>query len=140
MISEPTITIQGNLAGDPELRYVPSGTACASFTVAANPRVRDAEGNWGDGPPVFLRCTAWRELAEHAAASLRRGDPVLVVGRFRQREYQTDAGEKRRADDIQADTVAVPLDKREVRLIKVTRETPAAAGPAAGTTGGGSDS
>ena len=130
MISEPAITIQGNLAADPELRYTASGAACASFTVAANPRVRDAEGNWGDGTPVFLRCTAWRELAEHVAASLRRGDPVLVVGRFRQREYQTGAGEKRRADDIQADTMAVPLDKRDVRLIKVTREAPAAGPPA----------
>jgi single-strand DNA-binding protein len=81
--------------------------------------------------PFFCGQPQWRELAEHVAASLRRGDPVLVVGRFRQREYETDAGDKRRADDIQADTVAVPLDKRDVRLIKVTREAPAATGPAA---------
>jgi single-strand DNA-binding protein len=127
MITEPQLTVQGNLAADPELRYTTAGVACVNFTVGSNPRVRDAEGNWSDGTPVFLRWTAWRELAEHVAASLRKGDPVLVVGRFRHREYQAESGETRRADDHQADTVAVPLDKRDVRLIRVTREAPAPA-------------
>ena len=38
MANEPIVTIIGNLTGDPELRYVSSGTPVASFTVASTPR------------------------------------------------------------------------------------------------------
>jgi single-strand DNA-binding protein len=133
MLSEPVITIQGNLASDPELKVTNSGTPVATFSLAANPRVRNAAGEWEDGETVFLRITAWRDLAENVAESLRRGDPALVVGRFRQRTWKTDEGQDRRADEVQADTVAVPLDRRRVRMTKVTREhpaDPAAAAPA----------
>src|SRR5208282_3995110 len=123
MLTEPIITISGNLAGDPEMRYTPTGLAVASFSVAANPRRYDtAAGEWVTGDPVFMRVTAWRDLAENVCQSLKRGDPVLVVGRLRQNSWETREGEKRRTDEIQADTVAVPLDRRIVRMTKVTRD------------------
>jgi single-strand DNA-binding protein len=122
MINEPQITIAGNLATDPELRYTPTGQPVASFSVASNPRFRNAAGEWENGTTVFLRVTAWRDLAENICNSLKRGDPIIVVGRFRQRTWKADDGTDRRTDEIQADKVGVDLDRRIVRMTKVTRD------------------
>src|SRR3979409_2166664 len=91
-----TITVIGNLTDDPELRFTPSGAAVAKFRVASTPRFLDkTSGEWKDGEPLFLACTAWRQLAEHVAESLTRGVRVIVTGRLRQRSYETKEGEKR---------------------------------------------
>lgn len=133
MINEPIFVGSGNLASDPELRYTNSGIPVASFSLAMNPRVRGASGEWEDGTTVFMRVTAWRDLAENVCQSLRRGDPAMVVGKFRQRTYQDEAsGKERRADEVHADTVAVPLDRRIVRLTKVTRDRGEGSGDASG--------
>jgi single-strand DNA-binding protein len=125
MMNEPLFTGTGNLASDPELRYTATGIPVASFSLAMNPRIRGASGEWEDGTTVFLRITAWRDLAENVAASLRKGDPAMVHGKFRQRTWDDrETGQERRGDEVQADTVAVPLDRRIVKLTKVTRESP----------------
>ena len=83
---DTTLTITGNLTGDPELRFTATGTAVVAFTVAASRRVYDqATGQWQDGDTLFLRCSAWRELADHAAESLSKGIRVIVTGRLKQR-------------------------------------------------------
>ena len=94
MANEPTITMTGNLVSDPELRYTPSGTAVANFTVANTPRFMQ-DDVWQDGDPLFLRCTVWREYAENVANSLHKGDRVFVSGRLRANYYETKDGEKR---------------------------------------------
>ena len=66
MSGEPVITIVGNLTADPEIRFTASGAAVASFTVASTPRVRQGD-EWVDGDPLFLRCSAWRQLGENVA-------------------------------------------------------------------------
>jgi len=81
---DTTITVAGNLTADPELRYTATGVPVAAFTVAASRRVYDSDsGQWKDGDTLFLRCSAWRDLAEHAAESLTKGMRVVVTGRFR---------------------------------------------------------
>jgi len=56
MAGETTLTIVGNLTGDPELRFTPAGHAVADFTVASTPRNYDRQaGQWRDGEPLFLR-------------------------------------------------------------------------------------
>jgi single-strand DNA-binding protein len=56
------ITVVGNLTGDPELRFTPSGAAVANFTVASTTRILDKQTNeWKDGDTVFLRCNVWRQ-------------------------------------------------------------------------------
>ena len=87
---DTTLTITGNLTADPELRFTGTGTAVVAFTVAASRRVYDqATGQWQDGDTLFLRCSAWRELADHAAESLSKGTRVIVTGRLKQRSYET---------------------------------------------------
>ena len=95
------ITIVGNLVGDPELRYTPTGQAVATFRVASTPRFRDnTTGEWKDGDSLFLSCNVWRQAAENVAESLQRGMRVIVSGRLRQRSYETREGEKRTVYEI----------------------------------------
>jgi single-strand DNA-binding protein len=71
MAGETVITVVGNLTGDPELRFTPSGAAVANFTIASTPRIFDRQSNeWKDGETLFMRCQVWREAAESVRAGL----------------------------------------------------------------------
>jgi len=66
MAGEPPITLIGNLTGDPELRFTPSGAAVANFTIACTPRTLDRQSNeWKDGETLFISCAVWRQVAEN---------------------------------------------------------------------------
>ncbi len=79
MAGETTITVIGNLTNDPELRFTPSGSAVANFTIASTPRTFDRQSNeWKDGETLFLRASVWREAAENVAESLTKGMRVIV--------------------------------------------------------------
>jgi single-strand DNA-binding protein len=115
-------TITGNLAGDPELRFTPAGVPVASFTVAANERYKDQAGQWQDGPSSFLKCNAWRELAEHIAETLVKGDRLIVTGTLRQRSYETKEGEKRTIWELAAAEVGASLKYATAKVSKVRRD------------------
>ena len=123
MSNETTVTVIGNLTADPELRYTPTGgAAMAKFTVASTPRVFDRTANeYKDGDPLFLTCTAWRELAEHAAESLRKGHRVVVVGRLRLSRWETEEGEKRSAYGLDVDEIGPSLRFATATVVKATR-------------------
>jgi single-strand DNA-binding protein len=130
MAGDTIITVVGNLTSDPELRFVSSGVAVASFTVASTPRSFDkASGEWKDGEALFLRCSIWRDYAEHVAESLTRGMRVVVQGRLKQRSYEKD-GEKRTVVELEADEVAPSLRYATAKVIKAER-------PGGGGGGGG---
>ena len=143
MAGETTLTIVGNLTGDPELRFTPSGHAVADFTVASTPRNYDRDaGAWRDGEPLFLRCTAWRQLAEHAAESLTKGTRVIVTGRLRQRSFELTEGVTRTVTELDVDDLGPSLRHSTARVTKTTRTTTSTTSEptttAAGTGGGGS--
>lgn len=103
------VTITGNLTDTPELRFTPAGTAVASFTVADTPRRKNEQtGQWEDaGEALFLRCTMWRDAAEHLAEQeLGKGQRVTVTGRLKARSWEKD-GVKRTEVECDADSVAV---------------------------------
>ena len=76
MAGDTVITVIGNLTGDPELRFTPSGAAVANFTVASTPRAFDRQSNeWKDGETLFMRCSVWRDAAENVAESLQPRHP-----------------------------------------------------------------
>jgi single-strand DNA-binding protein len=105
---DTTTTIVGNLTENPELRFTQGGAPVANFTVAVTPRIKDGDG-WKDGETSFLRVTAWRQLAEHAADSLSKGDRVLVYGTLRQRSWETPEGERRSTVEVQAEELGPSL-------------------------------
>ena len=149
MAGETTLTIVGNLTADPELRFTPAGHAVAEFTVASTPRSYDRQGGaWRDGEALFLRCTAWRQLAEHTAESLTKGTRVIVTGRLRQRSFELSEGGTRTVTELDVDDLGPSLRHSTARVTKTTRTTPASsttsepttttAAAAGGTGGGGS--
>ncbi len=121
MAGETTLTIIGNLTSDPELRFTPSGAAVASFTVASTPRTFDRQSNeWKDGETLFMRCSAWRDLAENVAQSCSRGSKVMVTGRLGSRSYETKEGEKRTTMEMQADEVGAALSRATVQITRAS--------------------
>ena len=92
------------------------------FTVASTPRILDREsGQWKDGDPLFLTCTAWRDLAEHIADSLAKGTRVVVVGRLRLSRWETDEGEKRSAYGLEVDEIGPSLRFATATVSKLIR-------------------
>ena len=122
MAGETVITVVGNLTGDPELRFTPSGAAVASFTVASTPRTLDkATNEWKDGDALFLRCSIWRQAAENVAESLQKGMRVIVQGRLKQRSYETKEGEKRTVYELDVDEVGPSLKYATAKVNRTTR-------------------
>lgn len=87
--------ILGNLTADPELRYTPSGKACANFTVATTRRYTDTEGEKKE-QTLFIDCAAWGAHGEHIKKHKTKGDNILVEG-FLQADQWEDktTGQKR---------------------------------------------
>lgn len=139
-MSASTITVTGNLTSDPELRYTPSGAPVASFSVAVNERYRDQSGEWKDGNTSFFRANCWRDLAEHVAESLSKGDRVIVHGVMKQRQYEAKDGTKRDAWEIQADSIGPDLRYATAKVSRVRRDqAPVPEDPWVGRNGGPRD-
>ncbi len=137
MAGDTIITVVGNLTGDPELRFTPSGAAVANFTIASTPRSFDRQTNeWKDGDTLFLRCSAWREMAENVAESLTKGTRVIAQGRLVQRSYETREGEKRTVVELQVDEVGPSM---RYASAKVTRAQRSGGGGGFSAGGGGAD-
>ena len=127
MANDTTLTITGNLTSEPELRFTQSGTAVANFTIASTPRSFDKNRNeWTDGDALFLRCTAWRELAEHVAESLPKGTRVIASGRLTQRSYTPDNGVKRTVVELTVDDIGPSLVWATAKVSRA-RRTPGGA-------------
>lgn len=115
-------TYVGNLTGDPELRFTPSGHAVANFSIAVRRSHFDkGTSAWVDDDPLYVRCTVWRAVAEHAVASLAKGDRVIVVGETRQREYTTPEGAKRTAYDFDVAELGASVTFSELRVLRTAR-------------------
>lgn len=121
MAGETIITLVGNLTGDPELRFTPSGAAVANFTVASTPRNFDRQTNeWRDGEAMFINCSVWRQAAENVAESLQKGMRVVVQGRLKSRSYETREGERRTVFEIDVDEVGPSLRYATAQVTKTS--------------------
>jgi single-strand DNA-binding protein len=140
MAGETVITVVGNLTGDPELRFTPSGAAVANFTVASTPRTLNKQTNeWEDGEALFLRCSIWRQAAENVAESLTKGARVVVTGRLKARSYETREGEKRTVWECEVDEVGPSLRYATAKVTKATRSGGGGGYSGGGYSGGGDD-
>ena len=122
MAGDTIITVVGNLTGDPELRFTPSGAAVASFTIASTPRAFDKQAQeFKDGDTLFMRCSIWREAAENVAESLTKGTRVIAQGRLVQRSYETREGEKRTVVELQVEEVGPSLKYAAAKVTRAQR-------------------
>ena len=138
MAGETTITVIGNLTNDPELRFTPSGSAVANFTIASTPRTFDRQSNeWKDGETLFLRASVWREAAENVAESLTKGMRVIVTGRLKCRSYETKEGEKRTVIELEVDEIGPSLRYANAKVNRTQRSGGGGQGGFGGGNSGG---
>lgn len=120
MAGETSLTIIGNITNDLELRNTSNGRAYAQFTIASTPRTYNRQSNqWEDGQPLFMRCTAWADLAQHCAQSLGKGMRVIAQGRMMQRSYEAKDGSKRTVIEMQVDEIGPSLRYATAQVTKV---------------------
>ncbi|HZZ96903.1 MAG TPA: single-stranded DNA-binding protein [Jatrophihabitantaceae bacterium] len=118
---DTTMTLIGNLVDSPKLRKTKNGHFVASFRVASTPRRFDREqAGWVDGKTLFVTVTCWRALGENVAQSLRKGQPVVVFGRYLQREWEKDEALKT-AYELEALAVGHDLSRGVTNFEKVFR-------------------
>ena len=138
MAGETITTVVGNLTADPELRYTQSGIPVVNFTIASTPKTFDKQsGQRKDGEALFMRCSAWRDFAEHIAGSLTKGMRVIAQGNLRQRNYETREGERRTSVELDVQEIGPSLRYATAAVTRAERGTnPAqAAAPAASAPG-----
>lgn len=122
MAGETILTVVGNLTADPELRFTPSGSAVANFTIASTPRTFDRQSNeWKDGDALFLRASVWREAAENVAETLTKGMRVIAQGRLKSRSYDTKEGEKRTVMELEVDEIGPALKYASAKVTRTQR-------------------
>ncbi|MEX1224811.1 MAG: single-stranded DNA-binding protein [Pirellulales bacterium] len=88
MASYNRVVLVGNLTRDPELRYIPSGTAVTEIGLAVNDRVK-RNNEWVD-EATFVDITLWGRTAEVASEYLSKGAPVLIEGRLKYDSWEKD--------------------------------------------------
>lgn len=99
MFSLNRAQIIGNLTRDPEMRYIPSGQAVTSFSVATNRRWKNATGETQE-EAQFHNIVAWGKLAEICHQILKKGNRVYVEGRLQTRQWSAPDGAKRERTEV----------------------------------------
>ena len=92
-----------------------------------------ATGEWRDGDTSYYTVNCWRRLGDHAKASLHKGEPVVVKGRFHTRSYEDKTGRLRTEVEITADTVGHDLSRGISNYMRTRTPADAAGDQAAST-------
>ncbi|WP_395104072.1 single-stranded DNA-binding protein [Actinomadura sp. SCN-SB] len=121
-MNEANVTVVGWLAAEPFFTITANGTPFLSVRVGVTPRRFDRGlGQWQDGETMFLTVNCWRGLADNVNASeLKRGQPVIVTGRLRVRQYERD-GQWRFSAEIEATTLGHDLTRGTAHFRPVQR-------------------
>lgn len=104
------ITLMGRLTRDPELRYTPSQTPVASFTLAVDRDFASKES--GEKQTDFIDCVAWRQTGEFVSKFFSKGSMAVVSGRLQIRDWLDKDGNKRRSAEVVAENVYFGESKR----------------------------
>ncbi len=120
------IPIVGTVLTQPERRVVEKTNApVTSFRVVMNYRRFDrATEQWVDYALFRVRVNCWRRLADHVYASIKVGEPVIVIGRMFTREWQAENGELRVMYELDADTVGHDLSRGVAGFTKMSLAGP----------------
>jgi single-strand DNA-binding protein len=128
------VTLVGFVAQDPIQRPTKNGVLVTDLRVGATPRVQDRVTNeWRDGITSYYDVSCWRRLGENVRASLRKGDPVMIKGKFRSRTFTDKNGVTRTVIDIVADTVGHDMNRGVANYLRQSRPAAADGEPVAET-------
>lgn len=115
------ISASGGVTRDPELKYLASGTAVASFGLAVNERKFNKTTSEWDETVSFFNVAAFGSLAEKVATSVTKGTRVVVTGKLVQSRWETADGEKRDKVEIVASDVGMSMLFHNVTSDRATR-------------------
>lgn len=116
---QSTVTLVGNVVTDVTLRQTSAG-AVAGFRLAATNGYTDRRTQQWVERTTYLHVSAWRALGEHVAGSVHKGQPVVVVGRLRQRDYEKD-GQRVNVIEVDADLVGHDLSRGTAEFVRARR-------------------
>jgi single-strand DNA-binding protein len=118
MINEAQVFLAGYVATEPTCRTTTRGKPEAHMRVGYTPRRMDREtGEWADGPTSFVSVKCWGKLADNVAVCLRKGEPVVVMGRIQVRPYEKD-GAQRLSVDVYATSIGYDLARGVARFAR----------------------
>ena len=111
------VVLVGRLVKDPELRKTNSDVSFATFTLAVDNRVREADGTRGT---IFIDCRVFREQAESLVKNTRKGSRIAVDGSLNQRNFERRDGTKGKVIEIVVDSVTFldPNPNRETNTVE----------------------
>ena len=119
-----SVSINGRLVRDPELKTTPNGTAVSSFGIATTKSFKKGEA-W-EKKTKFFNCVCWAKMGESAAKHLKKGDSVSILGELDQRTWDDrDTGAKRSAVEIVVKSfqkLGGKSEKKEVSMIDIEHE------------------
>ncbi|HET7476945.1 MAG TPA: single-stranded DNA-binding protein [Dermatophilaceae bacterium] len=124
-MNESIVTLAGNVVADPQIIRTKEGVPFATFRMASTPRRVDfTTGEVRDLHTSFVNVIAWRGLGQNVHESVRKGQPVVVYGKWRVREWRN---EERSGVDVEIEALNVGHDLRWGRSAfeRVTRVAPA---------------
>ncbi|MBI2083767.1 MAG: single-stranded DNA-binding protein [Deltaproteobacteria bacterium] len=104
MASVNKVILVGNLGGDPEIRFLPSGQPVANFNIATSERWTAKDGNPGERTE-WHRIVVFGKQAENCKEYLKKGRQVYVEGRLQTREWNDKEGHKRNTTEVVAQMV-----------------------------------
>jgi single-strand DNA-binding protein len=123
------VTLVGYVAQEPNIRTTKTGKTVTDLRVGITPRYRDqATGEWRDAESSYFTVSCWDRLAHHVRASMHKGEPVLVRGKFKTNTYEDRDGRPRTETRITADTVGHDLSRGVANYIRHRSKQPPAEG------------
>lgn len=108
MSNEAVVTVEGNVGGDPEIRFLPDGKAVASFSVANTPsRFNKQTDEWVDGETIWFRVSVFGKKAETVTETIRKGMRVTVFGLLTVSRYTKKDGGAAESLEIAANSIGI---------------------------------
>lgn len=120
MSNEITVTVRGFCGTTAKLNEAPGRRPWAQFRLASTPSFRNPEGGWRDGETTWLTVKTFGDLARNVGKSVRKSDPVIVVGRLRTERWRTEDGVERESMVLVADAVGPDLALGRSDFTRVT--------------------
>ncbi|KAA6339697.1 Single-stranded DNA-binding protein [termite gut metagenome] len=118
------IILLGNVGKDPEVRYLDTGIAVATFPLATSDKAYTlANGTQVPEKTEWHNLVLWRGLAEIAEKYVHKGDKLYVEGKIRYRHYDDQAGIKRYITEIFVDTMEMLTSKTTTDAVNTAHQT-----------------
>lgn len=120
------VTLVGYVAQEPHIRTTKNGKVVTELRVGIAPRFLDrTTGEWRDAESSYFSVKCWERLAHHVRASMHKGDPVLIKGRFKTETYEDKEGRTRTETRITADSVGHDLSRGIANYMRNQSQRPA---------------